>query len=310
VRGQRLLDEGYAAVRRHEYENGIAKFDAALRTPFLPKRRASYAYGNRAYCHERQKHRDEAVRDYGEAIRRNPSLGWAFAYRGQLYDRGGDKEKALADYSDAIALNPNAAECLYRRGLIFRARHQVEEAIADLREAVRARPNTARYHRSLAEAYHDKRDLPAAIANFDAALALRPRDVTALMGRAEAWRRSGAPARAVADLKKAMELKPYRPERVLNQVAWIEATCPDGAVRNGKDAVEAATRACELSRWENSGVIDTLAAAYAEDGQFPKAIEMQERALASSKLQPEFRAEMEARLAQYRQGQAYREIPK
>jgi hypothetical protein len=59
---------------------------------------------------------------------------------------------------------------------------------------------------------------------------------------------------------------------MLNQLAWFQATCPDAAHRDGNAAVRNATRACELSQWKDAGNIDTLAAAYAEIGDFAQAV--------------------------------------
>ncbi len=54
-------------------------------------------------------------------------------------------------------------------------------------------------------------------------------------------------------------MKTKRPEQALNSLAWLRATCPENEIREGKEAVELALRACELSEWRDWGMIDTLA---------------------------------------------------
>ncbi|MGP0064010.1 MAG: hypothetical protein ACLQGP_10490 [Isosphaeraceae bacterium] len=61
--------------------------------------------------------------------------------------------------------------------------------------------------------------------------------------------------------------------------AWILATCPDARIRDGKLAVAAATRAAELTNWKDWTVFPSLAAAYAEAGDFANAVRWEQRAL-------------------------------
>jgi hypothetical protein len=90
-----------------------------------------------------------------------------------------------------------------------------------------------------------------------------------------------------------------------NNRAWIWATCPDGKVRDGRAAVESARRACELSDWKEANPIGTLAAAYAEAGDFDKAVEFQEKANGLSTVEDD-RQKGRERLKLYRDRTPYR----
>jgi serine/threonine-protein kinase len=90
-----------------------------------------------------------------------------------------------------------------------------------------------------------------------------------------------------------------------NSLAWIWATCPDESRRDGKKAIEYATKACELTGWKDADFLSTLAAAYAECGQFKEAVAWQNKALA---LVPgDEAAKLRARLGAYQAGGAYRD---
>jgi hypothetical protein len=94
-----------------------------------------------------------------------------------------------------------------------------------------------------------------------------------------------------------------------NLLAWIKATCPDSSLRDGNEAVSAATKACELTNWKEWSWIDTLAAAYAESGEFQRAIEFEEQALKTGKSPESEHNAMQERLVLYQKALPYREKP-
>ncbi|MFT4638923.1 MAG: peroxiredoxin [Verrucomicrobiales bacterium] len=66
---------------------------------------------------------------------------------------------------------------------------------------------------------------------------------------------------------------------VLNNLAWQLAAHPTVKVRDGKQAVRWAERAAELTKHQDPAVLDTLAAAYAQAGQFARAASVAKGAL-------------------------------
>src|SRR5204862_8325986 len=91
----------------------------------------------------------------------------------------------------------------------------------------------------------------------------------------------------------------------LKRSAWLHATCPNPSVRNGTNAVEFAQKAAAVTRQKDASVLDTLAAAYAEIGQFDKAVRTEKQAISLSTREDELK-EYEARLRLYQEKKPYR----
>jgi len=104
-------------------------------------------------------------------------------------------------------------------------------------------------------------------------------------------------------LQKAVGLGQTEPA-VRNSLAWLYATSPDPDVRNGKKALQLAIKICEEDGYTNPAFLDSLAAAYAEAGDFEHAIQYQTRALQLiSTPNKGFRLRLES----YRKGRPWRE---
>ena len=116
------------------------------------------------------------------------------------------------------------------------------------------------------------KDYESAIDDFTRALAI------AQGSRGMAYQENGEWKNAIGDYEQVLEL---RPDDViaLASLARILAACPDDELRNGQRAVEYAQRACQLTEWSNVVPLATLAAAYAEIGDFEAAVDLQRKAI-------------------------------
>jgi len=113
---------------------------------------------------------------------------------------------------------------------------------------------------------------------------------------------------AMAYLQKAMAIDSSHPE-IANQLAWLLAAGSEANLRDGPRAVKLAKQACQLTDFKQTVFVGTLAAAYAEAGQFEEAISAAQKAcaLASGSGKPELLKANQERLVLYRAHQSYHE---
>jgi tetratricopeptide (TPR) repeat protein len=94
------------------------------------------------------------------------------------------------------------------------------------------------------------------------------------------YSRNGDYGRGIDDCNKAIQISPTN-ALGYNNLAWLLAVCPDAKLRNGQKALEYAKKACELYAWKEPHGLGTLAAAYAEIGNFKKAVKWQKKCMKS-----------------------------
>ena len=180
---------------------------------------------------------------------------------------------------------------------------KLDEAIHDFDLAIRNAPKLSIVYNNRAICYTDQAKYKLAIKDLDRCISLNPISAVAYTNRGTAHMATKSYDKASKDFLKAVKLSPKLADAA-NGLGWFLATCPDEKFRNGKDAVENANRACELSKWKEWSYIDTLASAHAEVGEFGKAIEMANRAL---KLAPESETtECKERLALFESKKPFR----
>ncbi|MFC1654459.1 tetratricopeptide repeat protein [Myxococcota bacterium] len=147
----------------------------------------------------------------------------------------------------------------------------------------------------------------AAISNLKKSAELQPDDPRSQLNLARTLAHINRHAEAIVYYRKVLKLTPKDP-RLLNELALLLATHPDPKIRNGKEAVKLSRRACRLTNNRIPATLETLAAAYAEVGNFPKAIETMEKALklAQKSKNPKLIAKLTMQIEQYRQNQSLR----
>jgi tetratricopeptide (TPR) repeat protein len=234
------------------------------------------------------------------------------------YERGIDSlehgyyDLAIDRLSDAIAMDPNGFWTYYHRGVAFYYLGRYDEAIADFTKAL-SRGNEYRALVTRGKCYAESGRYDEALLDYTEAIRLNPEHaVSAHNERGSLHETRGNYEQAAHDYREAIRLDPipwfYPQLDPCNNLAWLLATCPQARIRDGAEGIKYATKACEAAGWTSPAYLETLAAAYAENGQFDEAVQWQTKAV--DLLQPGDVAAKEAlaRLNLYREGKPYRQV--
>jgi len=233
----------------------------------------------------------------------NPKSAEACFDRGLRHLEKKQWDKAIEEFSEVVRLEPKTAEAYYNRGLAWEEKQEWHNAISDFDAFLRLEPNDADGFLSRSEALTNLGQTAAAIADLDTVLRLDSDNVEVYCLRGKLREHAGEYGLALYDFNLAAQRQPDDPA-VLNYLAWLLATAPDAQLRDGRRAVTSALRAVEIENAKEWDTIDTLAAAFAETGNFAKAIHSQNEAL---RLAPEEeRADLRARLELYQAKKPYR----
>jgi len=291
-----------------EKDKAIDFFTKAIRN----NSKASWDFNNRGVLYSKEYKYNKSIADFSEAIRLDPKNVDAFYNRGKARFLDFDIYKAIADYSEVIRLDPTHAEAYISRAYVQREVEEFDKAIADYSKAIRLNPKNTFAYRCRGDTWDMKGDYDKAITDFTEVIRINPKYgvASAYNRRGEVRERKGEYGKAIADFTEVIRLNPKYGlvESAYRRLSWIYATCPDKKIRDGKKAVENGTKACELTDWKYDKYIDTLAAAYAENGQFEEAIKWEEKAI---ELAYEFhKAPFRSRLELYKSGKPYRQKPK
>jgi len=175
-------------------------------------------------------------------IAENPRSAMANNNLGSLLYRDGSLNDAMYYLERATILDPKNAEAHNNFGNALRAQGRRSEAIAQYRSAVGLRPGFAQFHANLASCMTETGQIEEAIGQYEEAV-------------------------------KADSTDPF----VMNNLAWLLATTPEGLKHDPERALELADKAVKLSP-DNPVAEGTLAAAYAASGRFDAAVAQAETA--------------------------------
>lgn len=335
---QALLNRGTFFLRQKQYENALEDCNKGLA---IDDARADLM-ALRGRVNEARGASELAAADFSKAIELDPDNAADYlVWRGDLRMKADDLLGAISDFDRALTIRPDNGYALSRRASAHWANQHLDAALQDFTHAVNLDPEWVWVRNGRGLVLHDLKRYDEALAEFDRALEIDLGHGPTYEYRFETLAKLGRKQDALQSLNEAIKRNPESPRlfnrrammhyfnkdftmclrdhtaalkcdpnnaTTFNYLAWVWSTATDPTVRNGRRALECATRACELTEWQTAGYVDTLAAAHAELGNFSEAVKWAIRAEEIAD-DDKSRQEYAARAEQYRKRQPLRINP-
>ncbi|MFC1883322.1 tetratricopeptide repeat protein [Thermodesulfobacteriota bacterium] len=248
----------------------------------------------------------------------------SIGFEGGLDDaKAGWEAQKRNDWDEAIRLYTKALDSgklsqrdlsltYLNRGTVYHRKRQYDQAISDYEKAIESKglapEHLSKAYLQRAYAYQNNGQNDLAIYEYNRVIdseAISPRDLSfAYLSRGTLFEEKNQYDRAINDFDKAIELDPEN-ARPYNSKAWFLSTCPDQKYRDGTKALELALKSVSIQR--HSANVDTLAAAYAETGDFETAVKTEQEAISICS-DPKLKEELKEVLEAYKQGITYVEF--
>ncbi|HZL42164.1 MAG TPA: tetratricopeptide repeat protein, partial [Verrucomicrobiae bacterium] len=253
---------------------------------------------------------DEAAEHYYRALQMNPRLAEAQNHLGILLSQKGQTAEATVHFQKAVDLIPDYFEAENNLGTALAAQGQSAKAMQHFQNVLKISPGHAQAHYNLANLLAAAGRLDEAIDHYGRAVILMSSSTHVHYHFGVALQSRGRFGPAIAQFEQVLALDP-RHAPAQNNLAWLLATCPDPSLRDGRRALEMARQPEQLSGGKSPEILDTLAAAYAEAGDFQKAAETAKRALSliSNQKNSPLADALDMRLKLYEANTAYHERP-
>jgi tetratricopeptide (TPR) repeat protein len=255
----------------------------------------------------------KAIEQFNRVLQLQPGFVLTLIHRAESYLASEQYDEALVDIEAVLKDNPGLTVAHGLRAQALASLKRLPEAIEEMKKLADAAQDQPEFRMQLAlYLLYDKKPHEA-IAEYGKLLdQLKDKDgeqaerikFHALRGRADACLNIGEHAEAVKDFDEAMKIE-GEDTGVLNNFAWVLATSPDDEVRDGKRAVELATKAVDLTDEKEAHILSTLAAAYAETGDFEAARKWSQKSVDIN--DPEHQEQLQKELASYKENKPWRE---
>jgi tetratricopeptide (TPR) repeat protein len=205
-------------------------------------------YNFLAAVYQKQDNHEQAIIQLNKSIEIDPEQFGAYGHLGQVYFQQKNYEQALFYVQKSLSINSKQPVMLNQLAALYNRQRKTDKAIECFNKSLQIAPKQPAVMNELAMALYGQNKVTEAMTLWSDSLAIDPNQVYAA-----------------------------------NYLAWIKATSKNETFYDPPEALTFARRACELTKYQNPGMLDTLAAALAANGQFDKAAETVDKAIQIAK---------------------------
>lgn len=214
---------------------------------------------------------EDAVSHYREVVRIKPEDADARGNLGNALLQNGGNDEAITQLLRAVELAPHSSMALFNLGNGFLQTGHVEDAIRSYEKAIEANPGFEPAQNNLGTIFYQMGRFDEAISHLIRVVEISPGSASAHGNLGLVLLKSGKIDEAVRHYEAAIQLNPAE-AGALSNLAWVLATCPDAARRDGTRALALAKKAAGSSLAGPPDILESLAAAQAETGDFNAAV--------------------------------------
>jgi tetratricopeptide (TPR) repeat protein len=221
----------------------------------------------------------DAIALLNEGIERLPESWILYRVLGNCYQLAAGGGTISSDGPVAVPrIGEEPPEAKLGVALQYLSKNKPHEAMELLRQALAQRPDFAPALYHLGTVQQDLGQTEEALATYLRLVQMDPTYSRAYRPAGMLLAAAGRLPEAIKLLGQGNELHPENAD-IANDLAWWMATAENEEIRDASTAVELAESANKLCQGRRPHILDTLAAAYAEDGRFDMAIQTARRAL-------------------------------
>jgi arylsulfatase A-like enzyme/Tfp pilus assembly protein PilF len=275
-------------------------------------------------------------------ISMQPDVHIPYSHLAAIANKLGDYDEAVKQLTKVLEIEPENVKTHNLLADIYLTQEKYELAIKQVNKSIEINPEQFGAYRQMSKVYLQQKNYEQSLHYAQKALSINPKEFYAINTLGALYNRQNKPEKAIESFKKSLAIYPKQPD-VMNELGvvlygqgktqealtlWqdtlaidpnqfyaanslglIKATSKDKNIYDPPGALKYARQACKLTEYKHPGILDTLAAALAANGQFDKAAETAAKAIEIAKAagQTEQAQSIQQHLDLYKKRKARRE---